>query len=253
MTLGGLALAVGILVDDATVDDREHQLASGAGQGARAGHPRRRAADRRAGVVSTLCICIVFVPMFFLAGVARLSVRAAGRGGGVRDAGLVRAVAHAGADAREVLLHGHDDAGARRPQPSRDPLTRFQRGFERGFERCASAIARMLDACAASRWHRSSSASCVPVVSRSLCCRCLGQDFFPSVDAGQIRLHLRARPALRIEETARAVRSGRAAHPQRDSAERARQHRRQHRPALSAASICPTATSAPSDQPTPTS
>ena len=68
MTLGGLALAVGILVDDATVDDREHQPQPGAGQGRRAGDPRRRQQIAVPAFVSTLCICIVFVPMFFLDG-----------------------------------------------------------------------------------------------------------------------------------------------------------------------------------------
>ena len=71
MTLGGLALAVGILVDDATVtiENMERYLEEGVRAAQR--DPRRRVADRRTGLVSTLCICIVFVPMFMLGGVAR--------------------------------------------------------------------------------------------------------------------------------------------------------------------------------------
>ena len=72
MTLGGLALAVGILVDDATVEIENINSQPGAGQAARAGDPRRRATQIAVpAFVSTLCICIVFVPMFFLSGVAR--------------------------------------------------------------------------------------------------------------------------------------------------------------------------------------
>jgi len=70
MTLGGLALAVGILVDDATVEIEKHQSQSGDGQRDRAGDSRWRTADAVPAFVSTLCICIVFIPMFFLSGVA---------------------------------------------------------------------------------------------------------------------------------------------------------------------------------------
>ena len=102
MTLGGLALAVGILVDDATV--AIENISSNLEQG----KPLEQAildGSQQIAVpafVSTICICIVFVPLFFLTGVAALPVRAARRSRGVRDAGVVRAVAHARADDGEV-------------------------------------------------------------------------------------------------------------------------------------------------------
>ena len=97
MTLGGLALSVGILVDQAivTIENIERHL--------HLGKPLNEAILVGAGeigtpaFVATLCICIVFVPMFFLSGVARLPVRAAGRGGGVRHGRLLHPLAHAGA------------------------------------------------------------------------------------------------------------------------------------------------------------
>jgi hypothetical protein len=105
MTLGGLALAVGILVDDATVaiENIHHHMASG--QAAGGSHHSRLAGNRRCpAFVSTLCICIVFVPMFFLTGRGALSVRAAGGGRGVRDARQLRDLADARADAGDVVL-----------------------------------------------------------------------------------------------------------------------------------------------------
>ena len=102
MTLGGLALAVGILVDDATVEieNIERNLAQGK-------EMKQAILDGAAQIavpafVSTLSICIVFVPMFFLTGVARYSVRAAGGGGSVCDAGIVLPVAHSDSDAGDV-------------------------------------------------------------------------------------------------------------------------------------------------------
>ena len=102
MTLGGLALAVGILVDDATVEieNIERNLAQGK-------EMKQAILDGAAQIavpafVSTLCICIVFVPMFFLTGRGAVSVRAAGRSRGVRHAGLVLPVANADSDAGDV-------------------------------------------------------------------------------------------------------------------------------------------------------
>ena len=95
MTLGGLALAVGILVDDATVtiENINYQLEQGKDVEAAIVDGAKQIA--LPALVSTLSICIVFVPMFLLAGIARYPVRAARRGGGVRHAGLLPAVAHA--------------------------------------------------------------------------------------------------------------------------------------------------------------
>ncbi len=113
MTLGGLALAVGILVDDATVEienvnrnldegkEVERAILDGASQIA------------VPALVSTLCICIVFLPMFFLSGVARYLFRAAGGSRGLRDAGLLRPLADAGPHPGEVPV----EAAAPRAQP----------------------------------------------------------------------------------------------------------------------------------------
>ena len=115
MTLGGLALAVGILVDDATVEieNIERNLA----QGKELKQAILDGAQQIAvpAFVSTLCICIVFVPMFFLTGVAQVPVRAAGRGGGVRHAGLLPAFANPGSDAGDVH-HARARAQSRRAQ-----------------------------------------------------------------------------------------------------------------------------------------
>ena len=98
MTLGGLALAVGILVDDATVEIEN--INRNLAQGKEIIQAILDGAQQIAvpAFVSTLSICIVFVPMFFLTGVAQVFVRAAGRSRGVRDAGLLPALADAGAD-----------------------------------------------------------------------------------------------------------------------------------------------------------
>jgi hypothetical protein len=106
MTLGGLALAVGILVDDATVtiENIERYLEEGKEITRRSSTARRRSRCPRWS--RRLCICIVFLPMFFLGGRGALPVRAAGRGGGLRHARVLRAVAHAGADAGDVSAAG---------------------------------------------------------------------------------------------------------------------------------------------------
>ena len=136
MTLGGLALAVGILVDDATVTieninwhleqgkDVETAIMDGARQ------------IVTPAFVSLLCICIVFVPMFFLEGVARFLFVPMADGGDVRHDLLVHPVAHPGADHGELPAEA---ACRSRPRaaslPSRNPLVHFQRGFEARFER----------------------------------------------------------------------------------------------------------------------
>jgi multidrug efflux pump subunit AcrB len=126
MTLGGLALAVGILVDDATVTIEN---INGIWSRARTSMRRSWTARSRSCVpafVSTLCICIVFVPMFFLTGRGALPVRAAGRGGGVRDdRSYVLSRTLVPTLAMYLLKpHAHGDRTARKP--SRNPLQRFQ-------------------------------------------------------------------------------------------------------------------------------
>ncbi len=197
MTLGGLALAVGILVDDATVtiENIERYLEEG--------RELRDAILEGAGqiavpaLVSTLCICIVFFPMFFLSGVARYlfvplaeSVVFAMLASYVLSRTLVPTLA--------MYLLRHKDASSY----SRNPLVWFQRAFERGFERLRSGYHGLL---AALVFHRK---LFLPVFL-ALCGLAfllvpfLGQDFFPNTDSGQFILHLRAKTGTRIEETAR--------------------------------------------------
>ena len=198
MTLGGLALAVGILVDDATVEieNIERNLAQGK-------EMKQAILDGAAQIavpafVSTLCICIVFVPMFFLTGVARyLFVPLA--------EAVVFAMLASYFLSRTLIPtlvmyimrgHEHREAG---------PKTffgRYQRAFERSFERFRCGYYQLLET---TLEHRKFFAACFLafcVLSLGLAFF-LGQDFFPSVDAGLMRLHVRARAGLRVEETAR--------------------------------------------------
>ncbi|WP_042302136.1 efflux RND transporter permease subunit [Paraburkholderia kururiensis] len=198
MTLGGLALAVGILVDDATVtiENIERHLHLGA--------PLHDAILEGAGeiavpaLVSTLCICIVFVPMFFLTGVARYlfvplaeAVVFAMIASYVLSRTLVPTLA--------MLLLSH------RKTPAKAGASRFERihhGFDHAFERIRSAYIVLLSLLLARRRFYASAFLGFCVLSLGLVF-VLGRDFFPSVDAGDIRLHMRAPTGYRIEETAR--------------------------------------------------
>src|SRR5581483_10877936 len=149
----------------------------------------------------TLSICIVFVPMFFLTGVARYlfvplaeSVVFAMLASYFLSRTLVPTLVM-------YLLRGHELDSHNEP---RTIFGRFQRGFERGFERMRTAYSNTLEAI---MHHRAVFvtvflAFCVASAGLAFF---LGRDFFPSVDSGQMRLHVRARAGLRIEETARLV------------------------------------------------
>ena len=203
MTLGGLALAVGILVDDATVEieninrnlamgkDTVQAILDGAQQIA------------VPALVSTLCICIVFIPMFFLSGVAKyLFVPLA--------EAVIFAMLASYLWSRTIvptlamyLLSAEDEYHADEHIGERQGFfRRYQQMFERAFERFREAYHGALDATLARPKLFSACflAFCVLSAGLSLV---LGRDFFPQVDAGQIRLHMRARTGLRIEETAR--------------------------------------------------
>jgi CzcA family heavy metal efflux pump len=202
MTLGGLALAVGILVDDATVEieNIERNIAMG--------KPLRQAildgAQQIAvpAFVSTLCICIVFVPMFFLTGVARYLF-----------VPLAEAVVFAMLASyllsrtliptlvmyllRNYVHQHHTDASWRGGF-----FSRIGRAFQTRFDRLRDIYVDTLEICLQHR----------RIVIFSFLGFCLlsiglvfflGQDFFPEVDAGLFRMHVRGRPGLRIEETAR--------------------------------------------------
>ena len=200
MTLGGLALAVGILVDDATVTieninrtlesgkEQEEAIITGAAQIA------------LPALVSTLAICIVFVPMFLLSGVARyLFVPLAEAVIFAMLASYILSRTLVPTLAKYLLRAGAEPAHA----PSKNPLARLQHGFERGFEHFRVRYRGVLDRCL---HHRALFlivflAGCV--ASLGLLVPWLGQDFFPAVDSGQFTLHVRARTGTRIEETAR--------------------------------------------------
>ena len=203
MTLGGLALAVGILVDDATVEieninrnialgkEAEHAILDGAQQIA------------VPAFVSTLAICIVFVPMFFLSGVARylfVPLAEAVSFAMLASYLLSRTVVPTMA---KYLLRGHEAEATNLPETSSNPLVRWQLKFEEGFEHFRERYHALLERCLSSRKVFLLTFLLFCVGSLVLLVPFLGQDFFPSVDSGQIKLHLRARTGTRIEETAR--------------------------------------------------
>jgi multidrug efflux pump subunit AcrB len=208
MTLGGFALAIGILVDNGTVviENIERHVAMK--------EPLHRAIVTGAGEVaiptllSTLCICIVFVPVFLLQGTARylfsplsLSVIGALLASlalsftmvPVLFSHLMRRSVHdfvATVDHRTVGQH----------RPSTNPLVAIQQKFERGFETFRERYRNTL-AWTLSQSTMTVGAFAVLIVVSAFLFPLLGRDFFPQVDAGQMRLHVRAPPGTRIERT----------------------------------------------------
>jgi multidrug efflux pump subunit AcrB len=201
MTLGGFALAVGILVDDATVaieninryleggKELEQSILDGSAQIA------------VPALVSTLAICIVFVPMFFLSGVAKYlfvpmaeAVVFAMLASYFLSRTLVPTMA-------KYLLREHDEAETERKRSSRNPFIRFQQGFESGFENFRHGYLRLLTLCVDNAAVFLILFLLFAVGSLGLA-PFLGQDFFPSVDSGQFKIHVRTRTGTRIEETA---------------------------------------------------
>src|SRR5271169_6408899 len=198
MTLGGLALAVGILVDDATVEieNIERNLAMGKEMKQAILDGAQQIAVP--ALVSTLCICIVFVPMFFLTGVARFlfvpmaeAVSFAMLASYLLSRTLIPTLVM-------YIMRGHEH----RAEAPKSSLGRFQRGFERKFEDFRRGYEQLLET---TLEHRGAFVACfLAFCLMSLgIFMFLGQDFFPQVDAGLLRLHVRARPGLRVEETAR--------------------------------------------------
>ena len=198
MTLSGLALAVGILVDDATVTIENIERYLEQGLELNEGILQGAAQIAVPALVSTLCICIVFLPMFFLSGVARYlfvplaeSVVFAMLASYILSRTLVPTMAM-------YLLREHQH-GARK---SRNILARFQRGFEHGFESVRvgyqDLLGRLVDA----------RIIFVPLflllcLSGFLLIPFLGQNFFPSTDNGSFILHMRVKTGTRIEDTAK--------------------------------------------------
>jgi multidrug efflux pump subunit AcrB len=213
MTLGGLALAVGILVDDATVTIENVERHLRAGETLENGILIGAGEIALPALVSTLCICIVFVPMLFLTGVA-----------GFLFAPLAKAVVFAVlasyALSRTLVptlvmwfersVHHHDGdaspSSTLNPKTNKSsrwlrPLVRLQQGFEHAFDRFRERYRDLLGLILAHRL-AFGGAFLAFCVASLLLIPFLGQDFFPSVDAGIFRLHVRAHTGTRIEETA---------------------------------------------------
>ena len=202
MTLGGLALAVGILVDDATVEIENINRNLEEGKAIEQAILDGAAQIAVPALVSTISICIVFVPMFLLTGVARyLFVPLAEAVVFAMMASYILSRTVVPTMAR-YLLQEHDDEAMDRKQASGNPLVRFQLAFERGFERFRNGYHRILELCVTHSAVFLITFIVFAVVSAAVLFPFLGQDFFPSVDAGQFKLHVRAVTGTRIEDTA---------------------------------------------------
>jgi multidrug efflux pump subunit AcrB len=201
MTLGGLALAVGILVDDATVEIENINRNLESGKEIEQAILDGAAQIATPALVSTLSICIVFVPMFLLSGVARylfIPLAEAVVFAMLASYLLSRTVVPTMA---RYLLKEHDEAEVERKKKSRNPLVRFQLAFESTFEWLRHFYVRLLTLCVDSAGVFLVLFIVVMVASLALTPE-LGQDFFPSVDSGQFKIHVRAHTGTRIEETA---------------------------------------------------
>jgi multidrug efflux pump subunit AcrB len=202
MTLGGLALAVGILVDDATVE--VENINRNFDQGKEIVQAILDGASQIAvpALVSTLSICIVFVPMFFLSGVAKyLFVPLAEAVCFAMLASYLLSRTLVPTMARYLLVARTEDERREASRTSRNPFVRMQEKFEVGFEKFRERYHRLLDA---SIRHRKAFIvifllACVLSFGLILF---VGQDFFPSVDSGEFKLHMRAPTGTRIEDTA---------------------------------------------------
>jgi multidrug efflux pump subunit AcrB len=202
MTLGGLALAVGILVDDATVEIENINRNLESGKEIEQAILDGAAQIAIPAFVSTLSICIVFVPMFFLSGVSRylfVPLAEAVVFAMLASYLLSRTVVPTMA---KFLLKEHSDEDAEKRRTSRNPFVAFQRGFEHYFEKIRGGYIRLLTFCVDHATPFIVVFLLICAASVALIAPWLGQDFFPSVDAGAFRIHVRAHTGLRIEETA---------------------------------------------------
>jgi multidrug efflux pump subunit AcrB len=202
MTLGGMALAVGILVDDATVAIENINRNLEAGKELEQAILDGSAEIATPAFVSTIAICIVFIPMFFLSGVAKYlfvpmaeAVVFAMLASYFLSRTLVPTMAR-------FLLHEHDDAATARKRASRNPLVIFQTAFESRFEKIRIGYLRFLTLAVDHSALFLILFLLFAVGSVAVLAPALGQDFFPSVDSGQFKIHVRAHTGTRIEETA---------------------------------------------------
>jgi CzcA family heavy metal efflux pump len=201
MTLGGLALAVGILVDDATVTIENINWHLEHGKGVEESIMDGAAQIVTPAFVSLLCICIVFVPMFFLEGVARFlfvpmaeAVMFAMACSFLLSRTLVPTMA-------KYLLHPHVAHDPASDPPSRNPLVRFQRAFEARFEAFRAGYRELLKLALLHRRLFVTGFMAFVLASFALV-PFLGRNFFPAVDGGQILMHARVQVGTRVEETA---------------------------------------------------
>jgi multidrug efflux pump subunit AcrB len=200
MTLGGLALAVGILVDDATVTIENINWHLEQGKDVQTAIMDGAQQIVTPAFVSLLCICIVFVPMFFLEGISRFlfvpmaeAVMFAMAWSFILSRTLVPTMAN-------HLLKPHRAHAEK--APSRNPLLRFQRAFERRFEDLRFGYRLALEVVL--RHRANFVVSCLAFVAASfLLVPFLGRNFFPAVDTGQILMHVRTQVGTRVEESAR--------------------------------------------------
>jgi multidrug efflux pump subunit AcrB len=206
MTLGGLALAVGILVDEATVTIESINYHLEQGKAVEAAIMDGASQIVVPAFVSLLCICIVFIPMFFLSGVARFlfvpmaeSVMFAMVCSFLLSRTLVPTMSKYLLRMHVTHADAHGDAAG--PRRSKNPLVRFQHGFEAGFMRLRTAYHDLL---ALAIEHRRLFVGCFLgfIFVSFLLAPFLGRNFFPQVDGGQMLLHVRAPIGTRIEATA---------------------------------------------------
>ncbi|MCW5802772.1 MAG: efflux RND transporter permease subunit [Deltaproteobacteria bacterium] len=201
-TLGGLALAVGILVDDATVEVENINRQAALGKPIIQAILDGAQEIATPALVATLSICIVFVPMFFLTGVAKylfvplaMAVVFAMLASYLLSRTLVPTMAR-------YLLRGEEHGTDR---PTRNPLVHLQRRFTARFEHLRGRYQGALAWCVQHRGAFLLAVVGFCVASVLAIAPVLGRDFFPSVDSGQFLLHVRARTGTRIEDTARLV------------------------------------------------
>jgi multidrug efflux pump subunit AcrB len=202
MTLGGLALAVGILVDEATVTIENINWHLEQGKGVEIAIMDGANQIVTPAFVSLLCICIVFVPMFFLTGVARFlfvpmaeAVMFAMLWSFLLSRTLVPTMA-------KYLLHRHmHHAEGEGPPPSCNPLVRFQRGFEAQFQRVRNGYRDLLTLAMQGRAIFAIGFLAFVGVS-FLLVPFIGRNFFPLVDTGSILMHVRTQVGTRVEESA---------------------------------------------------
>ena len=197
MTLGGLALAVGILVDDATVTIENITRHLEEGQSLYEGILHGAAQIATPAFVSTTCICIAFLPLFALQGVSHYlfpplaeAIIFAMLASYILSRTLVPTMAM-------YLLKAPNHNAA----PSRNPLARMQKAFDRGFERVRNTYLALLRTFIRRRFIFIPAFLFVCVFAAALL-PWLGRDFFPSTDSGQFMLHFRAQTGTRIEDTA---------------------------------------------------